>query len=80
MSTKEIRSISQSKPFKNECSVAAISERIYERSLTFAQIAELSEKCGPWKFEKDATKPFNRPLTFVVPAVQLVASVSRFVE
>ena len=80
MSTKEVPSISQSKPVQNECSVAAITERIYERSLTFAEIAELSEKCGPWNLKKDPAKAVDRPLTFVVPAVQLMASVSRFVE
>jgi hypothetical protein len=80
MSTKEVRSNSQSKPVQDECSVAAIAARIYERSLTFAEIAELSEKCGPWSLKKDATKAIDRPLTFVIPAVQLVASVSRFVE
>jgi hypothetical protein len=80
MHTKKIHSISQSSPGKNECSIDAISERLYERSLTFAQIAELSEKCGPWNLEKDPAKSLDRPLTFVIPAFQLVASVSRFVE
>lgn len=80
MNTKEVLPVRQSKSVPDECSVEAISERLYERSLTFAEIAELSEKCGLWDIEKDAPKPIGRPLTFLVPAVQLVASVSRFVE
>lgn len=64
-----------------ECSVAAISERLFERTLTFAEIAELSEKCGLWDVERKVNKTFRRPLTFVVPATQLFASVvSRMVE
>jgi hypothetical protein len=63
-----------------ECSVAALSERILERTLNFAEIAELSEKCGLWDIEKNAAKTLKRPLTFVIPATQLFASVSRRVE
>jgi hypothetical protein len=80
MHIKKVPSVSQSSPVEKECSFEAISERLYERSLTFTEIAELSEKCGPWSSEKDPGKPLDRPLTFVVPAFQLVASVSRFVE
>ena len=63
-----------------ECSPAAISARVYERPLTFAELAELSEKCDLWSVQERAPDWNSRPLTFVVPAIQLVASVSRFVE
>jgi hypothetical protein len=63
-----------------ECSVAAVSERLFERTLTFAEIVELSEKCGFWDIEKEVKKTLNRPLTFVVPTTQVFASISRVVE
>ncbi|MBV8350989.1 MAG: hypothetical protein JOZ21_01780 [Verrucomicrobia bacterium] len=63
-----------------ECSAAAISERLFERPMTFAELAELSEKCDLWSVKERAPEWNKRPLTFVVPAVQLVASISRFVE
>jgi hypothetical protein len=63
-----------------ECSVEALSKRLLERSLKFAEIAELSEKCNLGNLEKRAANRKNQPLTFVVPTVQLVASISRFVE
>ena len=63
-----------------ECSPAAISARLYERPLTFAELAELSEKCDLWSVKERAPDWNSRSLTFVVPAVQLVASVSRVVE
>jgi hypothetical protein len=64
-----------------ECSPAAISARLYERPMTFAELAELSEKkCDLWSVKERAPDWNSRPLTFVVPAIQLVASVSRFVE
>jgi len=65
---------------RTECSVTALSKRVLERPLSFAEIAALSEKCDLWNIKTRAAKPYNRPLTFVVPAVQLVASISRFVE
>lgn len=63
-----------------ECSVEAISERLFERALTFDEIAELSEKCGLWDIERKAKKRHSSPFTFVVPANQLFGSVSRIVE
>ncbi|HEX7194142.1 MAG TPA: hypothetical protein VF207_04170 [Chthoniobacterales bacterium] len=52
----------------------------FERPLTFKEIAELSERCEPIYRKVRATNSFTPPLTFVVPAYQLVASISRFVE
>ena len=63
-----------------ECSPAAISAQLYERPMTFAELAELSEKCALWSVKERAPDWNSRPLTFVVPAIQLLASVSRFVE
>ncbi|MBV8378992.1 MAG: hypothetical protein JO279_18520 [Verrucomicrobia bacterium] len=63
-----------------ECLIAALSERMFDRTLNFGEIADLSEKCGFWEIEKNADKTFARPLTFVVPATQHFASVSRRVE
>jgi hypothetical protein len=63
-----------------ECSAAAISERLFERPMTFAELAELSEKCDLWSVKQRAPEWNSRPLTFVIPAVQMVASISRFVE
>jgi len=63
-----------------ECSAAAISERLFERPMTFAELAELSEKCDLWSVRERAPEWNSRLLTFVIPAVQMVASISRFVE
>jgi hypothetical protein len=63
-----------------ECSAEALSKRLLERSLKLAEIAELSEKCDLWNPRKHAAKGTNLPLTFVIPAFQLVASLSRYVE
>jgi len=63
-----------------ECSAAAISERLFERPMTFAELAELSDKCDLWNVKERAPDWNNRSLTFVVPAVQLVVSISRVVE
>jgi len=52
----------------------------FERPLSFQQIAELSEQCEPIYRKVRANNSFTPPLTFVVPAYQLIASVSRFVE
>jgi hypothetical protein len=65
---------------RTECSPEALSKRLFERPLKFAEIAELSEKCDLWDVGKRAAKRQNLPFTFAVPAVQLVASISRFVE
>jgi hypothetical protein len=64
----------------NECSTAAVSQRLLERTMTFAEIAELSEKCNLWNLDRPGAKPKNDRLTFLVPAFQLVVSMSRFVE
>ena len=80
MSTKKIPVKNESNSVPCECSAASVSERIFERTLNFAEIAELSEKCGLWDIGKYAAKTLKRPLTFVVPATQLFASVSRRVE
>jgi hypothetical protein len=79
MNTKRIPAKSELNSVRYECSVAALSARLFERSLTFVEIAELSEKCGLWNIEKEAKKT-ARPFTFTVPAMQLVTSVSRIVE
>jgi hypothetical protein len=60
--------------------VAALSERMFECTLNFTEIAELSEKCGLWDLGKNASKTFGRPLTFVIPTSQVFASISRRVE
>jgi hypothetical protein len=52
----------------------------FELPLNFKEIAELSERCEPIYRKIRATNSFTPPLTFVVPAYQLVASISRFVE
>jgi hypothetical protein len=70
---RELRSV------RPECSAAALSERLFEGPLSLAEVVELSEKCGLWDIEKER-KSFSRPLTFVVPATQVVASFSRIVE
>jgi hypothetical protein len=60
------------------CCDAALSETQFERQLTFAEIAALSER---WEDpEKCELKPRNDPFTFVVPAFQLVVSIPRFAE
>ncbi len=70
----------ESNSVRCECSVAALSERLFERTLTFVEVLDLSEKCGFWEIESEVKKTFNRPLTFVVPATQVFASISRIVE
>jgi hypothetical protein len=52
----------------------------FEPSLTFKEIAKLSEECESARPKLLSAKPFMTPLTFVVPAQQVVASISRFVE
>ena len=71
---------SESNVVPHECSVAAISERVFERALTFSEVVELSEKCGLWDIESKAGKTYSHPFTFVVPANQIFGSVSRIVE
>jgi hypothetical protein len=52
----------------------------FERSLTFREIAELPEECESVYRKIRSENSFTPPLTFVVPAQQVVASISRFVE
>jgi hypothetical protein len=52
----------------------------YERPLTFAEVAELSAECELARSEIVPAKSVKSPLTFVVPAQQIIASISRFVE
>jgi hypothetical protein len=63
-----------------ECSVTALSKKLLERPLKLAEIAMLSEKCDLWNPRRHEAKRPNHPFTFVVPAFQLVASISRYVE
>jgi hypothetical protein len=80
MNTKSVLLNRQSNTVACECSVAALSKRLYERTLTIAEVVELSEKCGLWEIEKETKKSYSSPFTFTVPANQLFASVSRIVE
>ena len=63
-----------------ECSATALSKKLLERPLKLTEIAALSEKCDLWNPRKHAAKQTSSPLTFVIPAFQLVASISRYVE
>ena len=63
-----------------ECSATYLSQRLFERPMTFAEVVALSEKCDLWKLDKLEAKPRNHPFNFVVPAFQLVVSMSRLVE
>jgi hypothetical protein len=80
MNTKSILSNKRSNSAACECSVAALSKRLYERTLTISEVVELSEKCGLWEIEKETKKSYSRPFNFVVPGNQLYSSVSRNVE
>jgi hypothetical protein len=80
MNTKSALLNRQSNTAACECSVAALSKRLYERTLTISEVVELSEKCGLWEIEKETKKSYSRSFTFAVPANQLFASVSRIVE
>jgi hypothetical protein len=53
---------------------------VLERTLTFGEIAELSEQCEAVQREVRSVDRFSPPLTFVVPAYQVVASISRLAE
>jgi hypothetical protein len=68
--------LSENKRFSND-PVAACN---FDRPLTFSEIAELSELCAPLQRKTRSGNLFAAPLTFVVPAHQVVASISRFVE
>jgi len=63
-----------------ECSARALSKKLLERPLELTEIAGLSEKCDLWNPRQQTAKRTNHPFTFVVPAFQLVASISRYVE
>ena len=52
----------------------------FDRALTFSEIAELSELCKPLYTETHSRNSYVSPLTFVLPAQQVVASISRLVE
>jgi hypothetical protein len=52
----------------------------FDRPLAFSEIAQLSELCAPLYRKIRPGKSFAAPLTFVVPAHQVVTSISRFVE
>jgi hypothetical protein len=80
MNTQKVSAKSDFNSARYECSIEALSERLFERSLTFKEIAELSDKCGLWNIEKEGSKSVRRPLTFTVSTLQLVTSVSRLVE
>ena len=80
MNTKSILLNKRSSSAACDCSVAALSKRLYERTLTITEVVELSDKCGLWEIEKETKKSYNRPFTFVVPGNQLYGSVSRIVE
>jgi hypothetical protein len=70
----------RSKSNLRECSPAYLSERLFERSITFAEIADLCEKCDLWEVDSAPTKSRKPPVTFIIPTAQLFASISRVVE
>ena len=80
MNTKRVPLNSELNALRHECSVEALSERLFERTLSIAEVVELSEKCSLWDIEKKVKKTYSSPFTFGVPANQLLASVSRMVE
>jgi len=80
MNTKRVPLNGELNALRHECSVEALSERLYERTLSIAEVVELSEKCSLWDIEKKAKKTYSSPFTFAVPANQVFASVSRMVE
>jgi hypothetical protein len=65
---------------RTECSVAALSKRLLEGPLKLAEVVELSEKCGLREVGQHPANRKNQPFTFVVPAVQQIGSISRYVE
>jgi hypothetical protein len=69
-----------SKSTARECSPAYLSERLFERSITFAEIADLAEKCDLWEVDGASAESRKPPITFTVPTIQLFASISRVVE
>jgi hypothetical protein len=77
MNTKRVPELNA---LRDECSVEALSERLFERTLSIAEVVELSEKCSLWEIEKKVKKTYSSPFTFAVPTSQLFASVSRMVE
>jgi hypothetical protein len=80
MNTKRVPLNSELNTLRHECSAEALSERLFERTLSIAEVVELSEKCSLWDIEKKVKKTYSSPFTFAVPANQLFASVSRMVE
>jgi uncharacterized membrane protein len=79
MNTKMVSANSKLSPVRSECSFEVVSKRLFERTMTFTEVVELSEKCGLWEIDKEV-KTSSRPLTFLVPTNQVYASVSRFIE
>jgi hypothetical protein len=65
---------------RTECSPAALSRRLLEGPLNFAEIVELSERCDLRIPAKRTANRGDNPFTFVFPSVQVAASISRFVE
>jgi hypothetical protein len=80
MNTKRVPLNSELNALRNECSVEALSERLFERTLSIAEVVELSEKCSLWDIEKKVKKTYSSPFSFAVPTNQHFASVSRMVE
>ncbi len=63
-----------------KCSRQYLSDRLFDLPLTFAEIADLSEKCDLWEVETAAIRAPKPPVTFTVPTTQMFASISRVVE
>ena len=69
-----------SKAAKRACSAKFLAKRNFELPLTFADVADLAEKCDLWEIETPSKISRKPPITFTVPTAQLVASMSRVVE
>jgi hypothetical protein len=69
-----------SKSTARECSPAYLSERLFEGPITFAEIADLAEKCDLWEVDSPSAKDRRPPVTFTIPTAQFFASISRVVE
>jgi hypothetical protein len=65
---------------KRACSAKFLAKRNFELPLTFADIAELAEKCDLWELETPSKASRKPPITFTIPTAQLFASISRVVE
>ncbi len=78
MNTTDSTVIQSFKSTRHECSPDYLSERFSGRSLTFAEIADLAEKCDLWEVEKP--KMMKPLVTFTIPTTQVFASISRVIE